>query len=76
MQCDGHKPSQCTLGSVLRVRSVMGLPLKGKQVHGYANKTNFDTNVFVNTTLIGTYAKCLCVTKAEWEKSRYLDRYD
>ncbi|XP_071901875.1 pentatricopeptide repeat-containing protein At2g03880, mitochondrial-like [Coffea arabica] len=65
MQFEGHKPSQYTLGSVLRVCSVKGLLLKGKQVHGYATKTNFDTNVFVITGLIDMYAKCLCVTEAE-----------
>ncbi|KAL3527906.1 hypothetical protein ACH5RR_012562 [Cinchona calisaya] len=65
MRYEGHKPSQFTLGSVLRVCSVKGLLLKGKQIHGYATKTNFDTKVFVITGLIDMYAKCFCVMDAE-----------
>lgn len=66
MQQEGHKPSQFTFGSVLRICAIKGFVLKGAQIHGYAIKTNFDTNVFVTTGLIDMYAKCLRVTEAEF----------
>ncbi|KAI5660108.1 hypothetical protein M9H77_28901 [Catharanthus roseus] len=65
MQHEGHKPSQFTLGSVLRICSIKGLLSKGEQIHGYAIKTNLDANVFVITGLIDMYAKCLQVMEAE-----------
>ncbi|CAI9087769.1 OLC1v1021938C1 [Oldenlandia corymbosa var. corymbosa] len=65
MQEEGHKPNQFTLGSVLRVCSVKGLLSQGKQIHGYAVRNQFDSNVYVITGLIDMYAKCLSVVEAE-----------
>ncbi|KAL0379573.1 UNVERIFIED_CONTAM: Pentatricopeptide repeat-containing protein [Sesamum angustifolium] len=65
MQHEGCKPSQFTLGSVLRLCSIKGLLSRGEQIHGYAVKTRFDKDVFVVTGLIDVYAKCLHIVEAE-----------
>ncbi|KAL4562719.1 hypothetical protein LXL04_026749 [Taraxacum kok-saghyz] len=65
MQYEGYKPSQFTLGSVLRMCSINGLLSRGEQVHGYTIKTQFDANVFVVTGLIDMYAQCRHVTEAK-----------
>ena len=43
-----------------------GLLLQGKQIHGYATRTDFGTNVYVITGLIDMYAKCFSVVEAEF----------
>ncbi|TXG62805.1 hypothetical protein EZV62_009799 [Acer yangbiense] len=66
MRFEGHGPSQYTLGSVLRLCSSMVLLQRGEQIHGYAVKTCFDSNVFVVTGLVDMYAKCKCILEAEY----------
>ncbi|KAL7594036.1 hypothetical protein Lser_V15G31649 [Lactuca serriola] len=66
MQCLGYKPSQFTLGSVLRMCSIYRLLSRGEQVHGYAIKTQFDANVFVVTGLVDMYAQCRQMSKAKY----------
>ncbi|XP_059312850.1 pentatricopeptide repeat-containing protein At4g21065 [Lycium ferocissimum] len=66
MQSEGHRPSQFTLGSVLRMCAIKGLLSRGEQIHGYAIKTCFDMNVFVMTGLIDMYAKCKRILEAEF----------
>ncbi|KAI3444598.1 hypothetical protein Pfo_001263 [Paulownia fortunei] len=66
MRHEGYKPSQFTLGSVLRLCSIKGLLSRGEQIHGYAVKTRFDMDVFVITGLIDVYAKCLHIVEAEY----------
>ncbi|KAJ4727005.1 Pentatricopeptide repeat-containing protein [Melia azedarach] len=63
---EGHKPSQYTLGSVLRLCSSMSSLRRGEQIHGYSIKTCFDSSVFVLTGLVDMYAKCKCIFKAEY----------
>ncbi|KAL0464751.1 UNVERIFIED_CONTAM: Pentatricopeptide repeat-containing protein [Sesamum latifolium] len=65
MQHEGYKPSQFTLGSVLRLCSIKGLLSRGEQIHGYALKTRFDKDLFVVTGLIDVYTKCLRIVEAE-----------
>ncbi|KAI3494974.1 hypothetical protein L1887_37051 [Cichorium endivia] len=65
MQYEGFKPSQFTLGSVLRMCSINGLLSRGEQVHGYAIKTQFNANVFVVTGLVDMYARCGHVSEAK-----------
>ncbi|KAJ9550279.1 hypothetical protein OSB04_014324 [Centaurea solstitialis] len=73
MQKEGYKPSQFTLGSVLRMCSTNGLLSRGEQVHGYAIKTQFDFNVFVVTGLVDMYAQCnhLSAAKRLFETMSY-----
>ncbi|KAK2983971.1 hypothetical protein RJ640_027296 [Escallonia rubra] len=66
MRHEGHKPSQFTLGSLLRMCSTKGLLSRGEQVHAHAVKTQFDSNVFVVTGLVDMYAKCRCLPEAEY----------
>ncbi|KAK3021433.1 hypothetical protein RJ639_045622 [Escallonia herrerae] len=66
MRHEGHKPSQFTLGSLLRMCSTKGLLSRGEQVHAHAVKTQFDSNVFVVTGLVDMYAKCRCLSEAEY----------
>lgn len=66
MQNEGHRPSQFTLGSILRICSMKCLLLIGEQIHGLAVKTGFDHNVFVATGLVDMYAKCMRVMEAEF----------
>ncbi|KAI3736416.1 hypothetical protein L6452_15955 [Arctium lappa] len=65
MQNEGYKPSQFTLGSILRMCSTNELLSRGEQVHGYAIKTQFDANVFVVTGLVDMYAQCKQVSTAK-----------
>ncbi|XP_059634125.1 pentatricopeptide repeat-containing protein At2g03880, mitochondrial [Cornus florida] len=66
MQFEGQKPSQYTLSSVLRMCSANGLLLRGEQIHAHAIKTRLDSDVFVNTALVDMYAKCKCISEAEY----------
>ncbi|KAK4476561.1 hypothetical protein RD792_015717 [Penstemon davidsonii] len=66
MQYEGYKPSQFTLGSILRLCSIKGLFSRGEQMHCYSVKTSFDMDVFVITSLIDLYAKCLRLVEAEY----------
>lgn len=66
MQFEGQKPNQYTMGSLLRLCSVLSLLRKGEQVHGYAIKAQFDSNVYVVTGLVDMYAKCMYILEAEY----------
>ncbi|KAL7158647.1 hypothetical protein ABFS83_02G158200 [Erythranthe nasuta] len=66
MQHEGYRPSQFTLGSVLRLCSIKVLLSRAEQIHGFAVKTHFDTDVFVVTGLIDVYAKCSHIIEAEY----------
>ncbi|KAI4351638.1 hypothetical protein L6164_005981 [Bauhinia variegata] len=66
MRLERQKPSQLTLGSILRVCSALGLIQSGEQIHGYVVKTGFESNVFVVTVLVDMYAKCKCISEAEY----------
>ncbi|CAN6704297.1 unnamed protein product [Malus baccata var. baccata] len=74
MQFEGHKPSQYTLGSVLRLCSTLGLLQRGALVHGYMTKTQFDNNIFVVTGLVDMYAKCKRISEAEYLFETLFDR--
>ncbi|KAF8380303.1 hypothetical protein HHK36_027785 [Tetracentron sinense] len=65
MRFEGQKPTQYTLGSVLRACSIFTLLQRGEQIHGHAIKTQFDANVFVVTGLVDMYAKCKRILVAE-----------
>ncbi|PON62684.1 DYW domain containing protein [Trema orientale] len=66
MQIEGQMPSQFTLGSVLRLCSMLGLLQRGEQIHGYTIKTGFDSSDFVLTGLVDMYAKCKHILEAEY----------
>lgn len=66
MELEEQKPSQYTLGSILRLCSSLALLQRGKQIHAYAIKTQFDSNLYVVTGLVDMYAKCRCIFEAEY----------
>ncbi|EEF50473.1 pentatricopeptide repeat-containing protein, putative [Ricinus communis] len=66
MQFEGQRPNHYTLGSILRLCSRTGFLQKGERIHGYAIKTRLDANVFVVTSLVDLYAKCECISEAEY----------
>lgn len=66
MWSKGQKPSQYTLGSVLRACSTMGLLHGGKMIHCYVIKNQLEANIFVATGLVDMYSKCKCLLEAEY----------
>ncbi|XVE73913.1 hypothetical protein DITRI_Ditri11bG0156800 [Diplodiscus trichospermus] len=66
MQFEGQRPNQYTMGSILRMCSTLGLLQRGKEVHGYVIKTQFESNDYVVTGLVDMYAKCNCIWEAEY----------
>ncbi|XP_028201889.1 pentatricopeptide repeat-containing protein At2g03880, mitochondrial isoform X2 [Glycine soja] len=65
MRLEGQKPSQYTLGSILRGCSALGLIQKGEMIHGYVVKNGFESNVYVVAGLVDMYAKCRHISEAE-----------
>ncbi|KAG0499382.1 hypothetical protein HPP92_004073 [Vanilla planifolia] len=57
-KCEGLKPVQGTLASILPACSHLGALRKGMKVHGQAIKVGLHLDVFVGTCLIDMYAKC------------------
>ncbi|CAN1809325.1 Pentatricopeptide repeat-containing protein At3g24000, mitochondrial [Linum perenne] len=57
MHVEGQRPTQYSMGSVLRLCSVTSSLQRGEQIHGYALKTGNDVDVFVATGLVDMYAK-------------------
>lgn len=52
------KPDSFTLSSVLPIFAEYVDILKGKEIHGYAIRSGFDSDVFIGSSLIDMYAKC------------------
>lgn len=74
MQFEGQRPNQYTMGSILRLCSTSGLLHRGKEVHGYVIKTQFESNDYVVTGLVDMYAKCNSILEAEYLFERVLDK--
>lgn len=66
MRFEGQNPTQYTLGSILRLCSALGLIQSGELIHGYILKSGFESNVYVLTGLVDMYAKCKCISEAEY----------
>ncbi|XP_038987129.1 pentatricopeptide repeat-containing protein At4g01030, mitochondrial [Phoenix dactylifera] len=64
MQKEGLKPNSSSITSVLRTISDFGLLEHGKQIHGCVMRNWLESNVYVGTSLIDMYMKCLRVTDA------------
>ncbi|KAF6154745.1 hypothetical protein GIB67_032357 [Kingdonia uniflora] len=52
------KPDSFTLSSVLPIFAEYVDVCKGKEIHGYAIRHGFDSDVFIGSSLIDMYAKC------------------
>ncbi|KAF3575256.1 hypothetical protein F2Q69_00062327 [Brassica cretica] len=66
MQFQGRSFNEYTLGSVLKMCALLGLLLRGEQIHGCTVKTAFDFDVGVVNGLIDMYAQCRRVSEAEY----------
>ncbi|KAK3414841.1 hypothetical protein EUGRSUZ_H00147 [Eucalyptus grandis] len=55
------RPDSFTLSTVLPIFAEHVDVRKGKEIHGYAVRHGFDSNLFIGSTLIDMYAKCACV---------------
>eukprot|EP01018_Ginkgo_biloba_P028984 Gb_03512 [translate_table: standard] len=58
MDGTGMKPNQVTFASVLGACASMAALEEGKQVHARIRKTGFESDVFLESTLVDVYAKC------------------
>lgn len=65
MQKAGIGVSQSTFASVLRSCAGLSAIRLGSQLHGYALKTNFGTDVIVGTATLDMYAKCCNLSDAQ-----------
>ncbi|KAF4352448.1 hypothetical protein G4B88_018880 [Cannabis sativa] len=52
------KPDSFTLSSVVPIFAEYVDVIKGKEIHGYAIRSGFDSDVFIGSSLIDMYAKC------------------
>ena len=52
------KPNKFTYTSVLRACDGLEALEQGKQIHGSINKSQFELDIFVGSSLIDLYAKC------------------
>ncbi|KAG1367701.1 pentatricopeptide repeat-containing protein, mitochondrial [Cocos nucifera] len=64
VQEEGLKPNSSSITSILRTISDSGLLEYGKQIHGYVMRNWLESNVYVGTSLIDMYMKCLGVADA------------
>eukprot|EP01018_Ginkgo_biloba_P004847 Gb_17065 [translate_table: standard] len=58
MQQQGMDSDQFSFASVLKACSSLAALEQGKQVHAHICKTEFDSDVFVGSSLVDMYAKC------------------
>ena len=52
------KPDSFTLSSVLPIFAEYANLLNGKEIHGYAIRNGYDSDLFIASSLIDMYAKC------------------
>ncbi|KAK1429361.1 hypothetical protein QVD17_11569 [Tagetes erecta] len=57
MQIYGFKPDMVTLSNIFPTLSHLSNLKGGKEMHAYAIRHNYDTNIYVATAIIDTYAK-------------------
>ncbi|KAL5988538.1 hypothetical protein ACLOJK_036303 [Asimina triloba] len=62
----GLKPDTFTLSSVLPVFAKYVDASKGKEIHAYAIRHGFDSDVFIASSLIDMYAKCTLIDYSLW----------
>lgn len=57
MQACGLRPNAVTLSSILPTFSYFSNLKGGKEIHAYAVRNNYESNIYIATALIDTYAK-------------------
>lgn len=58
MQAAGVKPNRVTLVALLPLCAELSCIKHGKQIHGYAFRHGFDSEVRISSALLHTYGKC------------------
>eukprot|EP01018_Ginkgo_biloba_P035432 Gb_20153 [translate_table: standard] len=58
MQRAGMKPNEFTFASILTACASLGALEEGRQIHAWIAKTEFQSHVFVGSSLLDMYAKC------------------
>ena len=66
MQACGFKPNTVTISSILPTISCLSNLKGGKEIHAYSVKNNYDSNIYVSTAIIDTYAKSGFLHGAQW----------
>eukprot|EP01018_Ginkgo_biloba_P010718 Gb_14382 [translate_table: standard] len=61
MQRTGVAPDKFIFPSVLKACASLGALKKGKEIHAYIIKSEFERDVFVESALVDMYAKCRCL---------------
>lgn len=63
--CDGIKPTEVTLLSIIPAISNLGFIMICQSVHGYAEKRGFNaSDIRIMNSLIDSYAKCGCIASS------------
>ncbi|KAM7254237.1 hypothetical protein ACFE04_031919 [Oxalis oulophora] len=60
MQDAGIKADEISVSTILAASGRLNKLLYGKEVHAYAIKNGYDSNLLIANTLIDMYAKCCC----------------
>ncbi|XP_059065505.1 pentatricopeptide repeat-containing protein At4g18520, chloroplastic-like [Cryptomeria japonica] len=55
---EGMEPNEFTFTSILRACATLEALEEGKQIHGYINKAQFESDVYVGSALMDVYIKC------------------
>ncbi|GMY18867.1 pentatricopeptide repeat-containing protein At2g37310 [Fagus crenata] len=66
MQACGFKPNTVTISSILPTISYLSKLKGGKKIHAYAVRNSYDSNIYVATAIIDTYAKSGFLHGAKW----------
>lgn len=74
LQDSGRKPDQVSIISILAASGRLGYLMNGKEIHAYAIKGGFDSDLQVGNTLIDMYAKCCCMSYAAHAFDKMLDK--
>eukprot|EP01018_Ginkgo_biloba_P004471 Gb_13863 [translate_table: standard] len=60
----GVKPNSNTIAGVLQVCTDLAALRNGKEIHGYAMRSGFESDVFVGSALVDMYGKCGSINNA------------
>ncbi|KAF8369504.1 hypothetical protein HHK36_022827 [Tetracentron sinense] len=72
---DGVKPSNFTYPFVFKACSSLYLIQEGEQIHTHVFKLGFQSDIFINNSLIDMYCKCSCIKSANqvWDEMEDTD---
>eukprot|EP01018_Ginkgo_biloba_P008781 Gb_27830 [translate_table: standard] len=65
MRLSGWQPDMVTTTSILKASAGLSALRQGKEIHGYIIRKGFESNIFVESALVGMYAKCRSIKDAQ-----------